>query len=99
MNILIKIISHVIFFNLVTHNLTKGEYHFEWIYYFKDLEGYNSGMEFKNIIIEGIRDATLECDKCEYGMSEEGSKQCDRCRAFTYYDPHTNKVNFSIISV
>jgi hypothetical protein len=93
------IISNVKSFNPDRYNLTKGEYHFEWIYFYKNIEGYKLGMELKWLVVEGITDGTLECNKCEYGYSEEGSRQCDRCPAFTYFDPHTSKVRLCKFSV
>jgi hypothetical protein len=55
-------------------------------------------MEIKWISFEGISDGVLECQKCGKGYSKKGSRQCERCLEFTYYDFKTNKVfiNYSV---
>jgi len=49
-------------------------------------------MEIKWISFEGITDGVLECQKCGKGYSKKGSRQCERCLEFTYYDLKTKKV-------
>lgn len=72
--------------------MIKGEYHFEWIYFYKHIPENQLGMEFKWITVDGLSDGALECHKCEYGFSDVGAKQCERCHEFTYFDSDLNKV-------
>ena len=77
---------------IVKFDLEPGEYHFEWIFYYRNSVNNQVSMEIKWISFEGITDGYLECQKCGKGYSKKGSKQCERCLEFTYYDIKTKQV-------
>ena len=82
----------VIFSNLVKYDLPPGDYRFEWVYTYKVVPGYKIGADIKWIEFEGMTDGQFECEKCDYGYSNEGAEDCKRCDAFTYFNPQNQTV-------
>jgi hypothetical protein len=72
----------------VKYELEPGTYNLQWVYYYYNDKDTNNDlkMEIKWIEVEGLRDATHHCKKCENSFSKEGSDSCSVCPELNYYD-------------